>query len=65
MEAPRGASSRLVVLRRVSWFSFFAPSVFGLLLTFVFPRLIGRRQDLERRARERYDTLDCLDAELN
>jgi chromosome segregation ATPase len=31
----------------------------------VFPRLIGRRQDLERRARERYDTLDRLDAELN
>jgi hypothetical protein len=31
----------------------------------VFPRLIGRRQDLERRARERYDILDRLDAELN
>jgi hypothetical protein len=54
-----------VVLRRVSWFSFFAPSVFGFLLTFVFHRLIGRRQDLEHRARERYDTLDCLDAELD
>jgi hypothetical protein len=34
-------------------------------LTLVFPRLIGRRQDLERPARERYDTLDRLDADLN
>jgi DNA repair exonuclease SbcCD ATPase subunit len=34
-------------------------------MTLVFPRLIGRQQDLERRARERYDTLDRLDAELN
>jgi hypothetical protein len=31
----------------------------------VFSRLACRRQDLERRARERYDTLDRLDAELN
>jgi hypothetical protein len=44
---------------------FFVSSVFGLFLTLVFPRLIGRRQDLERRARERYDTLDHLDAELD
>jgi hypothetical protein len=43
----------------------FVSSVFGLLLTLVFPRLIGRRQDLERQARERYDTLDRLDAELD
>jgi hypothetical protein len=43
----------------------FVSSVFGLFLTPVFPRLIGRRQDLERRARERYDTLDRLDAELD
>jgi hypothetical protein len=34
-------------------------------LTPVFSRLARRRQDLERRARERYDTLDRLDAELN
>jgi hypothetical protein len=45
-------------------FPFFS-STFELLLTLVFPRLIGRRQDLERRARERYDTLDCLDVDLN
>jgi hypothetical protein len=43
----------------------FASSTFGLLLTLVFPRLIGRWQDLERRARERYDTLDRLDAKLD
>jgi hypothetical protein len=43
----------------------FVSSAFELLLTLVFPRLIGRRQDLERRARERYDTLDRLDVELN
>jgi hypothetical protein len=43
----------------------FVSSVFGLLLTLVFPRLIGRRQDLERLAQERYDTLDRLDAELD
>jgi hypothetical protein len=43
----------------------FVSSVFGLLLTLVFPRFIGRRQDLERWARERYDTLDRLDAELD
>jgi hypothetical protein len=43
----------------------FVSSVFGLLLTLVFPRLIGRRQDLERQARERYGTLDRLDAELD
>jgi hypothetical protein len=43
---------------------YFVSSVFRLLLTLVFPRLIGRRQDLERRARERYDILDRLDAEL-
>jgi hypothetical protein len=33
--------------------------------TLVFSLLARRRQDLERRARERYDTLDRLDAELN
>jgi hypothetical protein len=43
----------------------FVSSAFGLLLTLIFPRLIGRWQDLERRARERYDTLDRLDAELD
>jgi chromosome segregation ATPase len=43
----------------------FVSSAFELLLTLVFPRLIGRRQDLERRVRERYDTLDRLDTELN
>jgi hypothetical protein len=43
----------------------FVSSAFELLLTLVFPRLIGRRQDLERQVRERYDTLDRLDAELN
>jgi hypothetical protein len=31
-----------------------------LFLTPVFSRLARRRQDLERRARERYDTLDRL-----
>jgi hypothetical protein len=30
-----------------------------------FSRLARRRQDLERRARERYDALDRLDADLN
>jgi hypothetical protein len=44
---------------------FFVSSVYGPLLTLVFPRLIGRRQDLERRARERHGTLDRLDAELD
>jgi hypothetical protein len=34
-------------------------------LTPVFSHLARQWQDLERRARERYDTLDCLDAELN
>jgi hypothetical protein len=34
-------------------------------LTLVFSRFARRRQDLERRAWERYDTLDRLDAELN
>jgi hypothetical protein len=53
-----GFSSGFVVFSFVS-------SVFGLLLTLVFPRLIGRRQDLERQARERYDTLDLLDVELD
>jgi hypothetical protein len=43
----------------------FVSSAFELLLTLVFPRIIGRWKDLERRARERYDTLDCLDTELN
>jgi hypothetical protein len=43
----------------------FVSSAFELLLTLIFPRLIGRRQDLECRAREWYDTLDRLDAELN
>jgi hypothetical protein len=43
----------------------FVSSVFGLLLTLVFPCLIGWWQDLECRARERYDTLDRLDAELD
>jgi hypothetical protein len=43
----------------------FVSSMFELLLTLVFPRLISRRQDLERRARERYDTLDRLDADLD
>jgi hypothetical protein len=65
MEVPHGASSRLVILRRVLWFFPFISSAFALPLTLVFPRLARRRQDLERRARERYDTLDRLDAELN
>jgi chromosome segregation ATPase len=43
----------------------FVSSAFELLLTLVFPHLIGRRQDLERRAREWYDTLGRRDAELN
>jgi hypothetical protein len=43
----------------------FISSAFALLLTLVFSRLARRRQDLERRAQERYDTLDRLDAELN
>jgi hypothetical protein len=43
----------------------FASSAFGLLLTLVFPRLIGRRQDLERQARERYNTIDRLNAKLD
>jgi hypothetical protein len=43
----------------------FVSSAFELFLTLAFTRLIGRRQDLERRARERYDTLDRLDAKLN
>jgi hypothetical protein len=65
MEAPRGVSSRLVVFSPGFVVFSFVSSVFGLLLTLVFPRLIGRRQDLERQARERYDTLDRLDAELD
>jgi hypothetical protein len=43
----------------------FISSAFALPLTLVFSRLARRRQDLERRAQERYDTLDRLDAELN
>jgi hypothetical protein len=43
----------------------FISLAFALPLTPVFSRLACRRQDLERRARERYDTLDHLDAELN
>jgi hypothetical protein len=43
----------------------FVSSAFELLLILVFPRLIGRRQDLERWAREWYDALYRLDAELN
>jgi hypothetical protein len=59
---------------RIFWVSDFLPgfvvfpfvsSAFALLLTLAFPCLIGRRQDLERQARERYNTLDRLDAELN
>jgi hypothetical protein len=34
-------------------------------MTPVFSRLARQRQDLERRARERYDTLDRLDADLS
>jgi DNA repair exonuclease SbcCD ATPase subunit len=65
MEVPHGASSRLVIFRRVSWFFPFISSAFVLSLTLVFSRLARRRQDLERRARERYYTLDHLDAKLN
>jgi hypothetical protein len=65
MEVPHGASSGLVIFRRVSWFFPFVSSTFALPLTFVFSRLARRRQDLECRARERYDTLDRLDTELN
>jgi hypothetical protein len=65
MEDPHGASSRLVIFRRVSWFFPFISSAFALPLTLVLSRLARRRQDLERRGRERYDTLDRLDAELN
>jgi chromosome segregation ATPase len=43
----------------------FVSSAFELLLTLVFPRLIGRWQDLERRTWERYDTIDRSDAKLN
>jgi hypothetical protein len=43
----------------------FVSSAFALPLTPVFSRLARRRQDLERQARERYDSLDHLDAELN
>jgi hypothetical protein len=65
MEVPHGASSGLVIFRRVSWFFPFVSSAFALLLTPVFSRLASRRQDLERQDQERYDTLDRLDAELN
>jgi hypothetical protein len=43
----------------------FISTASALPLTLVSSHLAGRRQDLERRARERYDTLDRLDAELN
>jgi hypothetical protein len=43
----------------------FVSSTFEPLLTLVFPRLIGQRQDFERRAREWYDTLDRVDTERN
>jgi hypothetical protein len=43
----------------------FVSSAFALPLTPVFSRLARRRQDLEHRAQDRYDTLDRLDAELN
>jgi hypothetical protein len=43
----------------------FVSSAFALPLTPVFSCLARRWQDLEHRARERYDTLDRLDAELN
>jgi chromosome segregation ATPase len=54
-----------VIFRRVSWFFPFISSAFALPLTLVFSRLARRRQDLECRARDRYDTLDRLGAELN
>jgi hypothetical protein len=56
---------QLVIFRRVLWFFPFISSAFALPLILVFSRLARRRQDLERQARERYDTLDRLDAELN
>jgi hypothetical protein len=43
----------------------FISSAFALPLTLVFSRVARRRQDLERWARERYATLDLLDAVLN
>jgi hypothetical protein len=39
--------------------------VFALTLTHVFSRFVRLRQELEGRARERYDSLDRLDAELS
>jgi hypothetical protein len=65
MEVPHGASSRFVTFRWVSWSSPFISSAFALRLTPVFSRLARRRQDLEGRARERYDALDQLNAELS
>jgi hypothetical protein len=65
MEVTRGASSGLVLFCRLSWFSPFVSSAFALLLTLLFSRLARQQQDLKRRARERYDTLDRLDAKLN
>jgi hypothetical protein len=65
MEVLRGASSRLVVFRRVSWFSLSLSSAFVLSLTPVFSGLARRWQYLECRARERYNTLDRLDTDLS
>jgi hypothetical protein len=65
MEVPHGASSRFVTYRRVlrsprSRFVF----AFALPLTLVFSYFIRWRQELEGQARERYNALDRLDAEL-
>jgi hypothetical protein len=44
--------------------SAFVSSAFALPLTHVFSRFARRWQELEGRGRERYSTLDRLDAEL-
>jgi hypothetical protein len=64
MEVPHGASSRFVTSHRV--FVVFPLCFFNICtpLTPVFSRFARRRQDLEGRARDRYDGLDQLDAEL-
>jgi chromosome segregation ATPase len=45
--------------------SAFVSSVFAFPLIPVFSRFVHRRQELEGRARERYNALDRLDAELS
>jgi hypothetical protein len=65
MEVPHGASSRFVTSRRV--LRSFRPHFFRVCasLTLVLSCFVLRRKELENQARERYDALDRLDAELS